>query len=74
VAGVVSQTVTYPLALLRRVQQTTNLSAWECSKRVWNVGGVSGLFRGLPLNVAQIVPSVAISFAMYEVSKDLFLK
>ena len=74
VGGVVSQAVTYPLALLRRVQQTTDLPARLCVKKVYAAAGVRGFFRGLPLNVAQIVPSVAIGFATYEWSKEFVLK
>lgn len=69
VGGVVSQAVTYPLALLRRVQQTTALPARLCVKKVYQASGVRGFFRGLPLNIAQIVPSVTIGFATYEFSK-----
>lgn len=69
VGGVVSQTVTSPLALIRRVQQTTNMSAWHCTKRVYKANGVRGLFRGLPLNIAQVVPGVSIGFWTYEWTK-----
>jgi Ca2+-binding EF-hand superfamily protein len=74
VGGVVSQAVTYPLGLLRRVQQTTDLPARMCVKKVYAASGLRGFFRGLPLNIAQIVPSVAIGFATYEWSKQYVLK
>ena len=69
-AGCLSTVVTYPLALLRRKQQTTNMSARVCFQRVVHRHGYRGLFRGLGINLVQVVPSVGISFGVYEWAKN----
>lgn len=78
-AGSVSQTLTYPLDLLRRRMQISGLSSLGYA----NVGsvatiidivrteGVRGLYRGIWPNVLKAFPTLGVSFAVYEVVKDL---
>lgn len=74
VAGVASQLATYPLALVRRTQQssTSPESAWQSTRRVYQSSGFRGFYRGAGLNLMQVVPSVAVSFGVYEYCKKVF--
>ena len=67
-AGCISQIVTYPLVVIRRNQQMSNRSAWDCTKYVFRK---RRLYSGLGINLLQVVPSVGISFGVYEYAKQL---
>jgi solute carrier family 25 protein 16 len=61
VAGLVAQTATYPLDLVRRRMQAqgggrTALSALATARLIWTEGGWRGLFRGLSINYMKVIP------------------
>ncbi|KAF2428655.1 mitochondrial carrier [Tothia fuscella] len=76
VAGFVSQTVSYPLEVVRRRMQVGGvvgdghrLSMREVSKLVWKERGFRGFFVGLGIGYVKVVPMVAVSFFVYERAK-----
>lgn len=69
IAGVLSQIVTYPLIVVRRVKQVQNIATVTIARQVWSSGGFRGFYKGLVPNIIQIVPSVAIGFTVFDVLK-----
>ena len=72
-AGLVSQTVSYPLEVIRRRMQVGavvgdghRLGMWETAKRVAGERGYRGFFVGLGIGYFKVVPMVATSFFVYE--------
>jgi hypothetical protein len=49
-AAVVSQAVTYPLVVCRRVQQSQNVSAATAFRTILRSNGVAGFYRGCKLS------------------------
>ena len=79
-AGVVAQTVSYPLDVVRRVMQVHGMVADPATPpRLLQVLGdiylraglAGGVFRGMSLNYYRAMPQVAISFCVYELLKQL---
>ncbi|KAI9857622.1 MAG: hypothetical protein M1824_004740 [Vezdaea acicularis] len=75
-AGLVSQTVSYPLEVIRRRMQVGGtvgdghrLGISETTKKIWSERGVKGFFVGLTIGYVKVVPMVATSFFVYERSK-----
>lgn len=75
-AGLVSQTVSYPLEVIRRRMQVGGtvgdghrLDISETTKKIWSERGVKGFFVGLTIGYVKVVPMVATSFFVYERSK-----
>ena len=84
-AGLIAQTVTYPLDVVRRQMQVAGLGAAAASpgaraaaratstldglRRVWRAGGVRALFAGVTINYMKVVPSTAIGFTVYDAAK-----
>ena len=79
VAGLVGQTASYPLDIVRRRMQTAGLEA--CSSPqvsmlrtvlyvIRHEGGVMGLYKGLSMNWIKGPISVTISFNVYELTKS----
>eukprot|EP01086_Lenisia_limosa_P012371 TRINITY_DN40677_c0_g1_i1.p1 TRINITY_DN40677_c0_g1~~TRINITY_DN40677_c0_g1_i1.p1 ORF type:complete len:321 (+),score=54.95 TRINITY_DN40677_c0_g1_i1:221-1183(+) len=79
IAGALSQTVTYPLELVRRlfqvrtipgspVMQSTTIMA--TLKEIVATNGVAGLYRGLLPNYLKVVPAMAVSFFAYDTLKS----
>ncbi|ELR16099.1 Mitochondrial carrier protein [Acanthamoeba castellanii str. Neff] len=78
VAGAVSQTVTYPLDVLRRRMQMQGFdghpaytSTWDCTRSMWRLEGVNGFYRGMIPNYLKVVPSISITFLVYEWMKTV---
>lgn len=79
VAGLLGQTFTYPLEVVRRQMQVQNLAASEeaelkgtmrsmvliAQKQGWKT-----LFSGLSINYIKVVPSAAIGFTVYDTMKS----
>lgn len=79
VAGLLGQTFTYPLEVVRRQMQVQNLTASEeaelkgtmrsmvliAQKQGWKT-----LFSGLSINYIKVVPSAAIGFTVYDTMKS----
>lgn len=75
-AGLVSQTASYPLEVIRRRMQVGGavgdghrLSMMETVGRVWRERGWKGFFVGLGIGYLKVVPMVATSFFVYERGK-----
>lgn len=79
--GIIAQTITYPLDVVRRHMQLSNMISEANSKMgikdtfkyVYSkYGVVNGLYRGITLNYIRAVPMVSTSFCFYELSKKFF--
>lgn len=78
-AGLLGQTFTYPLDVVRRQMQVENLQAsggarhkntWKGITTIVSEQGWRQLFAGLSINYIKIVPSVAIGFTAYDMMKS----
>ncbi|CAF0877849.1 unnamed protein product [Brachionus calyciflorus] len=79
--GIIAQTITYPLDVVRRHMQLSKMISETRSKmgiiQTFNYvyseyGVVKGLYRGITLNYVRAVPMVSTSFCFYELSKKFF--
>ncbi|XP_072964474.1 mitochondrial carrier protein CoAc2 [Typha angustifolia] len=79
IAGLLGQTITYPLDVVRRQMQVQNLPAtnhavvkgtFESLVRITQDQGWRQLFSGLSINYLKVIPSVAIGFTVYDVMKS----
>ncbi|VAI45653.1 unnamed protein product [Triticum turgidum subsp. durum] len=79
VAGLLGQTITYPLDVVRRQMQVQAFSLSNLVKGKGTFGslvmiakhqGWKQLFSGLSINYLKVVPSVAIGFTVYDSMKD----
>jgi len=77
-AGFVSQTVSYPLEVLRRRMQVGGvvgdghrLGMIEVAGNIYRQAGVRGFFVGLTIGYVKVIPMVAVSFYVYERGKLL---
>ena len=75
-AGLVSQTASYPLEVIRRRMQVGGaigdghrLRMGEIARTIWVERGLKGFFIGLGIGYVKVVPMVAVSFWVYERSK-----
>ena len=75
-AGLVSQTASYPLEVIRRRMQVGGavgdghrLGMGETARRIWVERGLRGFFIGLGIGYVKVVPMAAVSFWVYERSK-----
>ncbi|KAM0756143.1 mitochondrial carrier [Meredithblackwellia eburnea MCA 4105] len=77
-AGSISQTLTYPLDVLRRRMQVVGMSSmgynykngWDAIFCIIRQEGLRGLYKGIIPNLLKVGPSIGTSFAVYEFSKD----
>lgn len=77
-AGLVSQTASYPLEVIRRRMQVGGavgdghrLGMAETAGKVWRERGWKGFFVGLGIGYFKVVPMAAVSFYVYERGKVL---
>ncbi|KAL8913855.1 MAG: hypothetical protein Q9171_001459 [Xanthocarpia ochracea] len=75
-AGLVSQTASYPLEVIRRRMQVGGavgdghrLGMAETAQTVWRERGWRGFFVGLGIGYFKVVPMAAVSFYVYERGK-----
>lgn len=75
-AGLVGQTASYPLEVIRRRMQVGGavgdgkmLGVYETAARIWAERGAGGFFVGLGIGYLKVVPMAAVSFLVYERSK-----
>ncbi|KIS69829.1 uncharacterized protein UMAG_02351 [Mycosarcoma maydis] len=80
-AGSISQTLTYPLDVLRRRMQVAGMkdsqeklgykdkNAINAIQNIIKAEGVTGLYRGLLPNLLKVAPSIGTSFLTYEAVK-----
>ncbi|KAL3642984.1 Mitochondrial carrier protein CoAc2 [Castilleja foliolosa] len=80
VAGLLGQTFTYPLDVVRRQMQVQRLAdsnvtigTIESLVKIFQTQGWKQLFSGLSINYLKVVPSVAIGFTLYDVAKAFLL-
>jgi solute carrier family 25 protein 16 len=76
VAGVVSQTASYPLEIIRRRMQVGGavgdghrLRVAETTRLIFRERGIRGFWVGLTIGYVKVAPMVAVSFYVYERSK-----
>lgn len=76
VAGLVSQTASYPLEVIRRRMQVGGavgdghrMTMAETGRKIWLEKGWRGFFVGLTIGYMKVVPMVATSFFVYERGK-----
>jgi len=77
-AGFVSQTLSYPLEVVRRRMQVGGivgdghrLGMMEVTRNIYRDAGVRGFFVGLSIGYVKIIPMSAVSFYVYERAKLL---
>ena len=75
-AGLVSQTASYPLEVIRRRMQVGGavgdghrLGMGEITRLIWKERGFRGFWVGLTIGYVKVVPMVAVSFLVYERGK-----
>jgi len=75
-AGFVSQTVSYPLEVIRRRMQVggvvgdgRRLAMADVARTIWAEKGWRGFFVGLGIGYVKVIPMVATSFYVYERGK-----
>ncbi|KAJ7228593.1 mitochondrial carrier [Mycena pura] len=77
ISGSVGATSVYPLNLVRTRLQASGSTGhpqkysgpWDVAGKVWERDGWRGFYRGLFPTLAKVVPSVSISYVVYEHSK-----
>ncbi|KAJ7969484.1 Mitochondrial carrier protein [Quillaja saponaria] len=78
-AGLLGQTLTYPLDVVRRQMQVQNLAVSDSAEMkgtmetltmIAQKQGWKQLFSGLSINYIRVVPSVAIGFTVYDILKS----
>jgi solute carrier family 25 protein 16 len=76
VAGLVSQSCSYPVEVLRRRMQVGGavgdghrLGMAETARTIWLERGFRGFWVGLTIGYVKVVPMVAVSFYVYERAK-----
>lgn len=47
----------------------TYTSAWDAARKTLRADGIGGFYKGLGPTLFKVVPSVSISYAVYEFSK-----
>ena len=75
-AGLVSQSASYPLEVIRRRIQVSGavgdghrLGMAEITRKIWKEKGFKGFWVGLTIGYVKVVPMVAVSFLVYERGK-----
>ncbi|KAI0542924.1 mitochondrial carrier domain-containing protein [Xylaria digitata] len=78
ISGAVSQTISYPLEVIRRRMQVAGavgdgrrLRIAETAGLIFKERGFSGFFVGLTIGYVKIVPMAAVSFYTYERTKTM---
>ncbi|KAI9490582.1 mitochondrial carrier domain-containing protein [Zychaea mexicana] len=73
IAGLVAQTSSYPLEVIRRRMQVGGLlnpevfvSFMDTVKDIYRVKGFKGFYVGLSIGYIKVVPMVAVSFTVYD--------
>ncbi|BFZ56707.1 coenzyme A transporter [Savitreella phatthalungensis] len=77
-AGMLSQTASYPLEVVRRRMQVSGAVGngarqgfWHTAADIWTAHGARGFFVGLTIGYIKVVPMVACSFYVYERMKHV---
>lgn len=80
-SGAVAQTCTYPMDVLRRRFQINTMSGMgyqyksigDAVRVIWKHEGMRGLYKGLVPNLLKVAPSMASSWASFEIVRDLLV-
>ncbi|CAG8625811.1 23221_t:CDS:2 [Dentiscutata erythropus] len=71
-AGAISQTVSYPLEVVRRRMQVYGaidpsnfIGIRQTTREIWTKNGLKGFFVGLSIGYLKIIPMIAVSFTVY---------
>lgn len=77
ISGIVGQSTSYPLDIVRRRMQTSVITGYECSsiigtfQKIYKEEGLrKGFFKGVSMNWIKGPIAVGISFATYEHVKE----
>jgi len=81
-AGIIAQTICYPVDTIRRRMQTDGLggtkdvykNTFDCFKKMISKEGFISLFRGYKANIIKTIPSAAIQFASFDAIKMFLIK
>ncbi|KAL9085491.1 MAG: hypothetical protein Q9159_004686 [Coniocarpon cinnabarinum] len=81
VSGAVAQTCTYPFDVLRRRFQINTMSGmgyqyksiWDAIRVIVSQEGIRGLYKGIVPNLLKVAPSMASSWASFELVRDLMV-
>ena len=77
-SSAVAQVATYPLALIRTIMQAAGMPGFEntryasmldCAARTVELRGIRGLYRGLLPSMMRGVPSLSLSYVVFEQTK-----
>jgi len=74
ISGLIAQSATYPLDIIRRrmqVREEKNLSVWQTAKNIYLTEGRKGLYKGLSMNWIKGPISVGVSFTVNDSMKNL---
>jgi solute carrier family 25 phosphate transporter 23/24/25/41 len=79
VSSTTGQIVSYPLQLVRTRLQSQGMAGRpvlytgmvDCLRKTVQAEGWAGLYRGIQVNILKAAPAVAISYAVFEQSKEL---
>lgn len=72
---ILASTLTYPLQVIRtQMQKEGGLDVRDTVRFTWKKHGTSGFYAGWLPHVARVVPSAAITFAVYESTLSLLRK
>jgi len=78
IAGMISQTASYPLEIIRRRMQVggavgdgRRLRIAETAALIFRERGIPGFFVGITIGYVKVIPMVAVSFYVYERTKGL---
>ncbi|OAA48372.1 mitochondrial carrier protein LEU5 [Metarhizium rileyi] len=79
IAGLISQTASYPLEVIRRRMQVSGavgdgnkMRLGETARLIFRERGFRGFFVGLTIGYVKVIPMVAVSFYTYERMKLVF--
>ena len=80
-SGAVAQTCTYPFDVLRRRFQINTMNGmgyqyagiWDAIKAILAQEGFRGLYKGIVPNLLKVAPSMASSWASFEIVRDFLV-
>lgn len=81
ISGAAAQTCTYPFDVLRRRFQINTMSGmgyqyksiWDAIKVIVTEEGLRGLYKGIVPNLLKVAPSMASSWASFELVRDMLV-
>lgn len=78
VAGAFAQTISYPIDTIRKAMQVAPSGTYkgmvDCGIQIFKSEGITGLFKGISMNLVKVIPFSALSFYCYGQAKDILAK